>query len=204
MTRVLAATGLSIALASGSARAQPSVVVFPFEARGAPSAAAQKATRAAISSLADDPSVRVLGPSEVEARVGVDLREQARGCRYDVFCLVELGRVLDGERVLVGHVDSIPGSPQWSLHLLELDVTRAAMIDTSIYRISSLVDEELEAAASVGARRLLVPPDTDLEISVDPPEATVTFLGDPVVVPRGRAPSMVEWTVAPRRVRAGL
>lgn len=162
-----------------AAQPPPNVLLFPLEDRGAGSEAVEVATAAAVAALRAD-GLPVSGPQEVEASAGVSLLTQARGCDYDVFCLVEIGRVLAGQQVLVGHVAAVDGG--WSLRLLALDVERAALVDTVTFATAP-DPKALRAAASLAARRLASEPTIVLRLLVTPAEAQVAIFGDDGWVP---------------------
>lgn len=150
------------------------VVLFPLEDRGAGVEAVQVATKAAENALTADGHT-VSGPLDVEASSGVDLLAQARGCDYDVFCLVEVGRVLEGRQVLVGHVSG--RGEGWQLRLLALDVERAALVDTVVFETPQEASA-LQAAASLAARRLVSTPRVLIRLKVTPSDSRVTIFGD--------------------------
>ncbi|MEL6186952.1 MAG: hypothetical protein AAFU79_20190, partial [Myxococcota bacterium] len=149
---------------------EPSVLFIPLEAR----AAAPGAAEAASVSIR-----RALGEAgvTVPSAERVDLLEQARGCDYDVFCLVEVARVLDASRVLVGELDA--KAEGWSLRLLALDVEQATLDET----VAMTFEPELEvlrAAAALAARRLTRPPSLSVELRLEPANARVRVFGEPL------------------------
>lgn len=151
------------------------VVVFPLDARRAPEPVAKEATQALVAALDAEPRLRVVGPEVAERRAGVDLGLQARGCAFDVFCLVEVARALSGRTALVGALEAVDAQV-WSVALRELDVARAKMTDTVTHEVNSL--EHVAAAAAGAARRLVAPPRGTLVLDVRPRDAAVFLFGE--------------------------
>lgn len=167
--------------AEPATREVPSVLVFPLEAKNAPEDVARVATEAVVDGLRDAPAVHVVGPGAAKAEAGVDLLEQARGCDYDVFCLVEVGRLFSGREVVIGTVEGATGAPRWTVKLLRLDVERAAMVDTVAYTVRSSVNA-LVAAAQAAGRRLCLPSNASLQFEVSPADARLSVFGEEVEV----------------------
>lgn len=150
-----------------------SVLLIPLEDRGDAVGPGAEATRAAQ---------RALRGAGVEVRSArrLDLLEQARGCDYDVFCLVEVARLLEAERVLVGDVTGQGG--RWNLRLIALDVERAVLQDTVAMAMEAKT-EVVRAAAAVAAQRLAAPPSVPVRLRIEPPGARVETFGETLVVP---------------------
>lgn len=159
------------------------VVVFPLDARGVAYDTASAATTAALETIRATPKVQVIDPATVEREIGVDLTEQAQACDYDVFCLVEVGEVLQTEKILIGHVRLLSGQKreEHELKLIVLDVAKATIVEVLIWKLpidrGGLLD-----AARAATKRLFAEPDAQVVLDVQPPEAKVYFYGD--LVPR--------------------
>src|SRR5688572_3424521 len=95
---------MGIALSLPSSAIAKSVIVFPLDARGVSYDTASTATKWVLETVNSIPKMKVIEPKTVEAELGVKLTEQARACEYDVFCLVEVGEILEGDSMLIGHV----------------------------------------------------------------------------------------------------
>lgn len=192
------------------ATATASVLVFPFEpGPGVERGLAERAGRAAADALG--PEAR--GPAARAAAASIDLGAQARGCDHDVFCLVEIARLLGADRALVGRIEATEDG--WlELELLVLDCERAVLAGSARPRVIS-APRLLDAAAAT-ARRLLRPPDVALELRLEPPDAELRAFGEPVSVVDGRwwsgrwvveldAPGFVaeqrEWKLSPGRAQ---
>ena len=184
---VLAAVAVFTVVGPGALIATPvahaQVVVFPLDARGVDPGQAESATQAVLSALQGIERLRVMDPKTVEKRLDVNLIEQARACQYDVFCLVEIGEILETATVLLGHVQSNPEaeSPPYELKLVVLDVDRATIAEVLIWRFGEL--ERLPAAADAAGRRLFGPQDAEVELRVEPTGAKISLYGDPQTLP---------------------
>ena len=166
------------------------VVVFPVDARGVASAQAAGATEALLRRLAALPEIEVMEPERAGRRLGVDLTAQARACEYDVFCLVEVGELVDGQAVLIGHLAQAAGAVEGGLELklVVLDVARAAITDVILWRISALEEAMLPEALGGAARRLFSAPDAELALETEPADARVEVWGEPLARPPAGAP----------------
>lgn len=158
------------------------VVVFPLDGRGVAERTAGDATARLKATLRALRSVEVIETATVERRLGVQLTEQARACEYDVFCLVEVGEILGSERIIIGHVRKPPRaeSPdELELKLFVLDVAKASVADVLLWRVSG-AGAALDEAVDAATRRLFSAPNAKLAFDLSPPNAEVTFYGDPV------------------------
>lgn len=175
---------LSLLSSFFAAKAEAQVVVFPLDPRGVSVDTAEVATDAVVDALRAIERLQVIDPTAVEARLNVDLTRQARACEYDVFCLVEVGEILQTATVLLGHVSRRPGesAESYELKLVVLDVDRAAIAEVLIWRLRDLT--MLDAAATAAGRRLFAPHDAQVDLRIDPPTATVRLYADPQVIPR--------------------
>ncbi|MEM7675344.1 MAG: hypothetical protein AAF449_04995 [Myxococcota bacterium] len=183
--RVVALVFLLLATAS-TASAQ--VVLFPLDARGVSVVSAQEATGSMLSALQRVEKLRVIDPRTVERRLSVNLTAQARACEYDVFCLVEVGEVLEAATVLLGHIQKKEGASPYELKLVVLDVARAAIAEVLIWRLKD--PSTIRAAASTAARRLFAPQDASIDVSIEPSAAQVFLYDDPQTLPSAGTWSM--------------
>lgn len=150
------------------------VLVFPVEpSSGVEPDLARRIGSAVIGAVGADAS----GPARRARRQQVDLAAQARGCGRDVFCLVEIARLLDAGRALVSRVRRTEAGT-FALELLVLDGERAVLAASARPEVAS--EEDVAAAAAAVARRLLTPPDLELAIELDPPDAELRWYGERV------------------------
>src|SRR5262249_3980543 len=105
--------------------------------------------------------VDVIDTRDVEKKLGVHLTEQAHACEYDTFCLVEVGEIVGGERLVIGHVrrgGKEQKKDELELKLFVLDVAKATVVDTLLWRFPN-VPNALEEATRSATKKLLSPPD---------------------------------------------
>jgi hypothetical protein len=183
---ILIAGALSVPV---SARAA-SVIVFPLDARGVSYDTAGTATKWVLETIRSGGKVTVVEPAAVEQQLGVKLTEQARACDYDVFCLVEVGEIIQGDRVLIGHVRLVSekSGEKFELKLIVLDVAKATIIEVLIWKVPATREGGLEFSVRAAAKRLFVPPDAKVAIELVPKEARLYFFGDPVKLPLDGSP----------------
>ncbi|CAN0576105.1 unnamed protein product, partial [Laminaria digitata] len=93
--------------AASSTASAARVVVFGLAPRGIDAATVKQGTDSMLETLRGLSGVQVIDPKTGKARLGVDLVEQARACEYDVFCLVEVGELLEGQQILIGHLSRL-------------------------------------------------------------------------------------------------
>ncbi|MBK8014574.1 MAG: hypothetical protein IPK13_24890 [Deltaproteobacteria bacterium] len=137
--------------------------------------------------------VDVWGESDVARAFRLDLREHLRMCAGDVFCLTELGTVLEAQRLIFGRLTSRPvsereGNISYELRLSALDVRRAKIVETLVWRIEVARDQEdsetrVEDMAAAAARRLACPPDLRVAFFVEPSDAVVRVYGERFKLP---------------------
>lgn len=188
MLRVVLA--LAVLGSAAVARAE-SVVVFPLDPRGVSYGTANDATRIVLETVRGIAGVKVIEPAAVEAEIGVNLTEQARSCDYDIFCLVEVGEVLQGDRMLIGHVRLVTsrGAPELhELKVIVLDVAKATIGEVLIWRIPTAQENGLADAARAATKRLFAPADAHLVLELEPPDARVYFYGELVPRPKDGLP----------------
>ena len=165
-------------LVSEAALASP-VVVFPLAPRNVTPAmtdSASKVLRDSISALKD---VTVIDTSVVERKLGVHLVDQARDCDYDVFCLVEVGEIMKAERILIGHVRRQPSETDVELKLFVLDVAKALVVDTLVWKLKG--DQALlEEAVRAGSKKLVSRPNATVVFDLTPANAEVALFGDTI------------------------
>lgn len=189
----IAAAAVGVAcLGAAEARASR-VAVFALEARAVAPSAASRATRAVVDTLEGLGGVEVVDPEAGRARLGVDPTEQARACRYDVFCLVELGELLQTTHVLVGHLarpapTSDDADEGLQLELVAIDVAKATVVEILRWRVPDLDPDAVTDAASAAARRFFGPKDVEVRLDLEPPSAEVRFYGEPVERPEDGGP----------------
>jgi hypothetical protein len=161
------------------------VVVFPLDARAVSEASAKAATERVVATLRGIPELKVIEPKSVEQKLGVDLTDQAQACDYDVFCLVEVGEILQVERMLIGHVRRPEGKDASGLELklIVLDVAKAVIAEVLIWRIPDNAVAGWQDAVEAASRRLFSPPDALVDLALDPGNARLSFYGEPVQPP---------------------
>lgn len=166
------------------------VVVFPLDARAVSEASAKAATDRVVATLRGIPDLKVIEPKSVEQKLGVNLTDQARACDYDVFCLVEVGEILQVERMLIGHVRRPEGKDVGGLELklIVLDVAKAVIGEVLIWRLPDNAIAGWQDAVEAASRRLFSPPDALVDLSLDPGNARLSFYGEPVQVPAAGQP----------------
>lgn len=182
----------ALGLPSRTLGAMEVAVVVPLEAKGIDPKIAREATRWLVEGLTSaGVPIEVVGPAEAARLEGIDLLEQARGCGYDVFCLVEIGRLFGGGTIVVGALERrVSGAKDvpldtWVLELRALDVDRAVLADALAHAVPALDLAALRAAARAGIRRLILPPDAAIELEVEPSDALTSAFGEPVVSSAG-------------------
>jgi hypothetical protein len=141
---------------------------------------ARRGTAHLLETLRAVKGLEVIEPRTVEAKLGVDLTEQANKCEYDVFCLVEVGEILAGDQLLIGHIRQRGEGEErrFELKLIVLDVPRASITEVLIWNVAP-AESALRDATRAAARRLFAPPDVNVEWRIDPPDARITLFGDP-------------------------
>ena len=158
--------------------------MFPIDARVVSYDTAGSATKWVMETMRSIPKTKVIEPSAVEQELGVKLTEQARACEYDVFCLVEVGEILEGDLMLIGHVRLVGKDPEkHELKLIVLDVPKATITDVLIWKIPTGREGGLEHAVRAATKRLFARPDAMVTFQLEPPNARVSFFGDPVQIP---------------------
>jgi hypothetical protein len=163
------------------------VVVFPLDARGVAIDTADRATEQLKKTLGSIPKIEVIATPDVEKKLGVNLTEQARACEYDVFCLVEVGEILQSDQMIIGHVRRGPREPidgDLELKLFVLDVSKAVVIDTLNWRVPGNKDHALEDAVDAATRKLFSPPSAQVTFELAPPNAEIIAYGDPFPKPK--------------------
>lgn len=173
--------------AAGEARAAR-VVVFPLDARGVDASLTQEGTRTVLARLRRVRGLEVVDPETGQAELGVNLTKQARACEYDVFCLVEVGELLQAEQVLIGHLSRpLPTDPKadegLEFKLIVLDVARAAITEVLLWRVPDLDPSALQEAARAAVSRLFAPKDAELMVELSPPDAELRIYGEQVNLP---------------------
>lgn len=183
------ALGLFVLGQAGTALAAR-VVVFPLDARAVSEASARVATERVVATLRGITDLKVIEPKSVEQKLGVNLTEQARSCNYDVFCLVEVGEILQVERILIGHVRRPEGkdSSGLELKLIVLDVAKAVIAEVLIWRLPDSAAAGWQDAVEAAARRLFSAPDALVDLVLDPANAKLSFYGEPINVPAAGQP----------------
>jgi hypothetical protein len=157
------------------------VIVFPLDARGVAVDTAERATEELKKTLSAIPRIEVIDTKDVEKRLGVHLTEQARACEYDVFCLVEVGEILQSDQMIIGHVKRGPrdsADSDLELKLFVLDVAKAVVIDTLLWRVPGRAERGLEDAVAAATRKLFSEPNAELVLEILPPKAEIYAFGE--------------------------
>lgn len=194
---VCALLGVVLSLGVSDAAWAGRVVVFGLSPRGIDAATVEEGTQTLLKTLRDLEGVTVVDAKTAKARIGVDLVEQARACEYDVFCLVELGELLEAQQLLVGHLSRPPPTHDRAdegleLKLMVLDVAKASPTEVLLWRVPDLDPEALGQATSAAARRLFAPRDIQVQFVLTPSDAEVRFFAEPVAVTSGQ--TMPYWS----------
>ncbi|MCB9654359.1 MAG: hypothetical protein H6729_09555 [Deltaproteobacteria bacterium] len=181
------------------------VVLAPLEPHSVTFEDARAVSRRMAKAISSS-GVEVFGPNKTRQAFDIDLSEHVRACAGDVFCLTELGSVLEAERVVFGRLtarsvaeDSRDSRDSrgdrreerfaYELRLSALDVRRAKVVETLVWRVDASRDEEgldakvLEMAAAA-AHRLACPPDLRIAFVVEPSDAVVRVYGERFKVPK--------------------
>lgn len=182
--------GLVLTAALWARTATANVVVFPLDPRGVAYDTADRGTKNILSTMRDLKGLRVIDPKTVARKIGVDLTEQAKKCEYDVFCLVEIGEILEGDFVLIGHLrqQGEGADRKLELKLIVLDVARASITEVLIWNVSANEERALDDATRTAPRRLFGASDVKVVWNVEPDDAEIFVYGDPLKRPKPGAP----------------
>ncbi len=183
MRLLLIALGLLAAL---PVEARP-VVLFPLDARGVAMDTAQAGTSAALNGLKSLAGVEVIDPEVAERNLGIQLTQQARGCEYEVFCLVEVGELLGAATVLIGHVQRAAEGEALELKLVVLDVGKARITEVLVWRLLE-GRTALSGAVATAVRRLFSAPDAQIIWELSPANARILVYGEPLDQGTGALP----------------
>lgn len=170
------------------------VIVFPLDARGVAVDTAERATTELKKTLASIPKTEVIDTKDVEKKLGVHLTEQARACEYDVFCLVEVGEILQSDQMIIGHVKRgarEPADADLELKLFVLDVAKAVVVDTLLWRVPGRAERGLEDAVAAATRKLFSAPSAELAVEISPPKAEIYAFGE--ALPRAKNGVVAMW-----------
>jgi hypothetical protein len=190
-SRICAFGALVASLLLSQVAVAAKVVVFGLDPRNVSAETTAQGAQRLLTTLAKLPGLTVIDPQTAKARLGVDLVQQARACEYDVFCLVELGELLDADTLLIGHLSRpAPTDPDadlgLELRLMVLEVASASTVDVLLWRVQDLNSKALAQACDAGARRLFGPPDIKVQFVLTPPNAQLHLYGEPVELsPKG-------------------
>lgn len=190
-SRICAFGALVASLLLSQVAVAAKVVVFGLDPRNVSAETTAQGAQRLLTTLAKLPGLTVIDPQTAKARLGVDLVQQARACEYDVFCLVELGELLDADKLLIGHLSRpAPTDPDadlgLELRLMVLEVASASTVDVLLWRVQDLNSKALAQACDAGARRLFGPPDIKVQFVLTPPNAQLHLYGEPVELsPKG-------------------
>lgn len=166
----------SVALAPGAHAL--SVVVVPLDAEGTRAfEAARVASGVMSTTLRELPELRVMESRAVSAELGVNLVEQVQLCRREVLCLVQIGDAVSADRMLLGEVSENEGKRLLKLYVV--DVTKAAMVDTLTWTVST-DDRMLEDAVRAAMRQLFGKPDARIVLQILPRDAQLELFGERV------------------------
>jgi hypothetical protein len=102
--------------------------------------------------------------------------------------LVEVGEILQSERMLIGHVrrgGKEQKQDELELKLFVLDVAKASVVDVLVWKVPNR-EGALEAAASAATKRLFAPPDAKVALDVTPQESEISFYGELLNRPKGQ------------------
>jgi hypothetical protein len=157
------------------AQAQERVLVFPFDfVEMTPVVDLDTGVLRAL----NESSIDVLSRASVAQAQGLDLMQQRTRCSGDLLCLVQIGELLEATKLVVAGVRR--GRTQSDLLSINIiDVSRASLIDSIRWDVSSDV-EELRNAVAAAAKQLLVPTDTVTVFEIEPPESSVFLYGRPL------------------------
>ncbi len=180
---------LSLALSPTASAAR--VVVFGLAPRGIDAATVKQGTDSMLQTLRGLSGVQVIDPKTGKARLGVDLVEQARACEYDVFCLVEVGELLEGQQILIGHLSRLAPTDSHAdegleLKLMVLDIAKATTTEVLLWRVPDLDPQALRDATRAATRRLFAPRDLQVQFNLTPENAKLRLYGEPLGVVSGQ------------------
>lgn len=183
--RPLIFVSLVLAASLVARSASANVIVFPLDPRGVAYDTADRGTKNVLTTMRELKGLGVIDPKTVAKQIGVDLTEQAKKCEYDVFCLVEIGEILEGEHILIGHLrqQGEGASRTLELKLIVLDVARASITEVLIWNLSANQDRAIDDATSTAPRRLFGASDVQVMWNIEPADAKVFVYGDPLKHP---------------------
>lgn len=160
-----------------------SIAVVSLDAEGVSWEMARSATEQLAGAIGRLEGHRAITRAMVKADAGIDLDEHARGCKRELFCLVQLGEAVGAERMVLGSL-SRKGDHD-ILQLLAIDVPKAAMLDTLRWKIPARTGA-LEDALPTAARHLFSFPDARLILDITPKDAKLLLYGEPSDQPFGK------------------
>ena len=168
---------LPMLAAALTAAAPVRIVVFPIEGHGVANDSVNAVYARLVNSLERDPTLEVISADDVSSEIGVDLGEQARDCDNDLLCLIQIGELVGGERLLLGklkrHVKGFD-----DLRLSVVDVEKAHLVDTLRWKIPAR-SGALYDAVSIAGRMLAGKPDAQVFFDVFPEDLELVFYGSP-------------------------
>ena len=180
--RVLLAFAMGMAMLAASRAEAGRVVLFPLDAKEVPPDAPREAAQGILRGLTDVDGVQLIESDRVSREFGFDLARQAQECNQDVLCLVQIGQVVEADRLLLGHVKRDPGGGR-ELRLFVVDVARATLADSLRWDVPAR-DGALGEASEAAVRQLLTPPDARIVLEITPKDADLLLYGQRV----GRKP----------------
>ncbi len=158
-------------------------VIFPMEAKGVSFGTAADVTQAMIEA-ARKGRAKVREAKEVQRRLGLDIVEQARACNFDVFCLVEVGEILEANQMVLGHVRR-RSEDKLELKVSMIDVAKVTISEVLIWQFpKDAFPGALLHAARAASKRLLLKKDAEVNFVLKPEDARIFAYGDPIELPQ--------------------
>jgi hypothetical protein len=171
----------ALVLGAPSNSSQSRVLVFPLEAREISPLRAQRVDADLSQALRGTASLSVIESRIVSRELRVDLRKQAQECNHDVLCLVQLGEMVQSQKILLGQLKEGRDGTE-VLRLTVIDVRRAVVSDTLLWTVPDR-DHLLAHAAHAAARHLFSPPNATLLLDLEPSGASLSVYGEPLGQP---------------------
>ncbi|MBI4821068.1 MAG: hypothetical protein HY791_32710 [Deltaproteobacteria bacterium] len=159
------------------------VVVFPIEpGKGVASATAYQASRIMLGALGEIPTIGVDRALRLSKELGIDVRREARSCREELTCFVQLGRAIGADRLLIGSIKKQKGRDGLILRFSVIDTKAARYFDSIVWALPNDA-EATRVAVRAAMRQLFTTPDARLVLKVQPEDARVFFYGELVGFP---------------------
>ncbi len=165
------------------------VVVLPVRVEGVVEESPAHLLRALRETLRGLPGVKLVEAEDAKALLGAPLAERVNACAFELYCLVELGDILEADRmispVVLAGVSAGAFDPQ-TLRFKIIDVPAVKFGATLKWQISAGSQTVIRHAVWAAMRRLFLPPDTRVRWVLSPEGAELRVYGEPVAVQAGK------------------